>query len=951
MPTNRRSTRSNSKRINTNNNSRSRRSNMREKTTPIKNKVIKAVKTTRIRKEQLNKDLSNKEGIILGIILLLIILGIIFLGWFLTLVLFVGFGLIYTIIKKLTNQKNKHRKRIATILLTLILIACIVGVSGLCLFMGYIVSTAPKFDKNKLNQKESTIIYDADGKEMTKLGAEMRENIVYDDLSESLVNALIATEDSRFFEHNGVDIPRFVKASVKQVLGSSNAGGASTLSMQVIKNSFTSTEASGIKGIIRKFTDIYLAVFKLEKAYTKQQIIEFYVNNHYLGNNCYGVEQASQLYFGKSVSDLNTSEAALLVGMFKAPSKYDPYVNPETAEARRTTVLHLMRVHGYITKAEEKAANDIPVTSLISDKKGVTASVYQAFIDTVVEEIADTYDLDPYATPMLIYTTMDRSKQDGINDIMNGITFDWKDDQIQSGIAVLNIHNGRVIAVGAGRNREGERSYNYATMIERQPGSTAKPIVDYGPAIQYNHWSTAQYLKDEPYTYTSGVGLHNWDNSFMGDMTLREALSQSRNITALKTFQATTSEQKTKFAKSLGIDPTANDGNLYESASIGAFQKGVSPLKMAAAYAAFGNGGYYYAPHSYTKIVLRDSDEVLEPDETGTQVMDDSTAYMITNVLQEVPKGMSAPTIPGVNMAAKTGTTNYTEEDVIKYGLPEDVVNDGWTIGYDPDIVFGMWYGYNKISSEYYNRLTEQAIARDWLVHTISATIFDRNNKDFTMPSSVTRVGVEKYSDPVSLPYPGSGNVVYELFKVGTEPTEISDAYRGLDNPGFLNIDYNESTNTVTLTWGAVTPISKKDEYGEFGYFVYYNDTQLTFTQNTKYTIKNPKTPEGTYRVVSSFKKYTKNQSSGVTATYTLPKKEPDYQIQVPSQINITNSSEITDAKSKSEITITDSNGNNVTDFTIQQLSKVDNGNTIEVTYEVKVGNTKENIKLVYKIS
>ena len=952
MPTNRRSTRSNSRSSRSRSENRNKnRETIKRSANNIKKKVTDYAKatTTRVKKEQINRDLTKKETIILGVIILLIILGIIFLGWFLTLILCVGFGLIYTIIKKLTNQQNKKRKRIATVFLTLVLIACIIGVSGICIFMGYIVTSAPKFDKNKLNQKESTIIYDADGKEMTKLGAEMRENIAYDDLSESLINALIATEDSRFFEHNGVDIPRFVKASVKQVIGSSNAGGASTLSMQVIKNSFTSTEASGIKGIIRKFTDIYLAVFKLEKAYTKQQIIEFYVNNHYLGNNCYGVEQASQLYFGKSVSDLNTSEAALLVGMFKAPSKYDPYTNPETAEARRTTVLHLMRVHGYITKAEEEEANKIPVQSLLSDKKGATASVYQAFIDTVVEQISETYDLDPYATPMLIYTTMDRSKQDGINDIMNGKTFEWKDNQIQSGIAVLNIHNGRIIAVGAGRNRDGERSYNYATMIERQPGSTAKPIVDYGPAIQYNNWSTAQYLKDEPYSYTSGASLHNWDNGYMGDMTLREALSESRNITALKTFQSTTAEQKIKFAKSLGIDPTANDGNLYESASIGAFQKGVSPLKMAAAFAAFGNGGYYYAPHSYTKIVLRDSDEVLEPDETGNQVMDDSTAYMITSVLQDVPSSMSA--VPGVKMAAKTGTTNYTEEDVIKYGLPEDVVNDGWTIAYDPDIIFGMWYGYNKISSEYYSRLTEQAIARDYLVHTIGTAMFDKNGKDFKMPSSVTKVGVEKYSDPVSLPYPGSGNVVYELFKVGTEPTEVSDAYRGLDNPGFLNVDYNESTNTVTLTWGAVTPISKKDEYGEFGYFVYYNGTQLTFTQNTKYTIKNPKTPEGTYKVVSSFKKYTKNQSSGVTATYTLPKQEADYQIQVPSQINITDKNEITDAKAKSEITITDSNGNNVTDFTVQQVAKVDTGNnTIEVTYEIKVGNTKETVRITYKI-
>lgn len=900
-------------------------------------------------RSNINRDLTQNEKIKLLTIIILIVLGLIFLGWFLTLVLCLGFGLIYGTIKKLTNLKNKKQKKVVTGLLLAFLVLCIIGTAGLCLFMGYIVISAPKFEKSKLNQKESTILYDADGKEFAKLGTEMRENVSYNDLSESLVNALIATEDSRFFEHNGLDVPRFIKASVKQVLGQPNAGGASTLSMQVIKNSFTSTEASGIKGIIRKFTDIYLAVFKLEKAYTKQEIVEFYVNNHFLGNNSYGVEQASQLYFGKSVSDLNTAEAALLVGMFKAPYRYDPYTHPEEAETRRSTVLYLMRKHGYITKEEEKIANSIPVSSLLSEKRAIAANEYQAFIDTVVEQVVDTYDLDPYSTPMLIYTTMDRTKQQGINDIMSGKKFTWKDEKIQSGIAVLNIHNGRILAVGAGRNREGARSYNYATMLERQPGSTAKPIIDYGPAIEYNNWSTYNLLDDTPYSYSSGASLHNWDNGYMGTLTLREALKESRNIPALKTFQSTTIEQKLKFAKSLGIDPTANDGNLYESASIGAFQKGVSPLKMAAAFAAFGNGGYYYSPHSYTKIVLRDSDEKLEPDETGSRVMADSTAYMITNVLQGVPSNISA--VSGVKMAVKTGTTNYTEEDVNKYGLPQDVVNDGWTIAYDPDIVFGMWYGYNKINSEYYSRMTEQAIARDRLVHTIGTTIFEKKNKDFTMPSSVVKVGVEMGSNPAALPSPGTpeSNIVYELFKKGSEPTETSEKYSKLENPGFLNVEYDENTDTITLTWGAVTPVNKKDEYGPFGYFVYYNGTQLGFTENTKYTIKNPKNPEGTYKVVASFKKHTENQSTGATAEYSLPKKETHYTVGVNNPISVNDLNEATDALAKQNITITDSNNNVITDYTLVQKSKVDSANTRVITYDIKIsGQVVETIELTF---
>ena len=324
-----------------NNRSRTRsRSNRNTKISNTFNKYSSKSKPisnhSRVEREEINREVTKKEAITFGIILLLVILGIVFLGWFLTLILFIGCSLIYIIIKKLINQKNQKRKKIATIALTAFLLACIAAVAGLCVFMGYIAISAPKFDKNKLNQKESTIIYDADGKEITKLGAEMRENITYDNLSESLINALIATEDSRFFDHNGVDIPRFVTASIKQVLGQSNAGGASTLSMQLAKNKFNGDEARGIEGIVRKFKDIYVAVFKIEKNYTKEEIIEMYLNSWWFaqdgdanyGGIC-GVEQASQYFFGKSVSDLSLPEAAMLVGMVNNPVYYNPYIYPE----------------------------------------------------------------------------------------------------------------------------------------------------------------------------------------------------------------------------------------------------------------------------------------------------------------------------------------------------------------------------------------------------------------------------------------------------------------------------------------------------------------------------------------------------------------------------------------------------------------------------------------------
>src|SRR5699024_2283171 len=182
---------------------------------------------------------------------------------------------------------------------------------------------------NALKNQQSSILYDRDGNEMTKLGAEVREDVTYDQLPQVFVDALIAIEDSRFFQHNGFDAARFLVASLKQVAGQ-GGGGASTLSMQVVKNKYTdATATTGIQGIIRKFTDIYLAVFKLEKNYSKEQIIEFYVNSQCFNGTVCGVEQASQMYFDKSVSDLNLAEASLLAGMFQAPSSYNPYNNPD----------------------------------------------------------------------------------------------------------------------------------------------------------------------------------------------------------------------------------------------------------------------------------------------------------------------------------------------------------------------------------------------------------------------------------------------------------------------------------------------------------------------------------------------------------------------------------------------------------------------------------------------
>ena len=383
---------------------------------------------------------------------------------------------------KTKKQKNKSEKKhiLLIILISIMIFFLLLGI----IFIIYIVVSAPKFSKNALYNKEMSIIYESKGNEIARLGTEKRELVNYEDLPNVLVDAIIATEDSRFYQHNGFDIARFMKAAVGQISGNTSAGGASTLTMQVVKNTFTSTTSTGIKGIIRKFTDIYMAVFKVESNYTKEEIIEFYVNAPFLGNGAYGVEQASQTYFGKSISDLTLSEAALIAGMFQAPNAYNPYSNPEAATKRRATVLNLMYKHGYITKEQQKLANSVSVESLLLPKSEVKSNnEYQAFVDTVVEEIIDKTGNNPYNVPMLIYSTMDTDKQKVMNSIMNGELVKFPNDVVQNGIAITSVKDGSIVAIGAGRNRVGDRQYNYATMISRMPGSAAKPFFAYSPYL------------------------------------------------------------------------------------------------------------------------------------------------------------------------------------------------------------------------------------------------------------------------------------------------------------------------------------------------------------------------------------------------------------------------------------------------------------------------------------
>lgn len=799
--------------------------------------------------------------------------------------------------KGIRKKKRKWWKK----LLSFFLVCGALGVFVVFAFCIYIVSSCGEFDPNALANQDQTIIYDSNNNIIAKLGIEKRESVRYEELPQVLVDAIIATEDSRYFEHNGVDGARFLKASVGQILGNSSAGGASTLTMQVVKNNLTSTEQT----ITRKFKDIYLAVFFMEKKYTKEEILEFYVNDSYLGGSVYGVEEASKYYFNKTVSELSLPEAAIIAGLFQAPSSYNPYNYPEAAAKRRNTVLKLMVRHGYITQEEADIANSIDVTSLLAGNNKDTS--YQGFIDTVALEVEEKTGFDPALTSMEIYTTMIPSMQDGINKVLSGDGYKWKDEEVQAGVTILDVNTGAIVAIGTGRNRNGERLLNYATQTKRQPGSTAKPVFAYAPGFEFSNFSTYQLIVDEEWQYTEGTKIGNWDNRYEGLMTLKRAVAISRNIPALKAFQTVQNDVGNKkiveFVEGLGIN--LKDDVAYESYSIGGLDPGVSTLEMAAAYAAFANGGYYTEPYTVKSITYRDTGETVEFEVKKTQAMKESTAYLTSNVLEYAARhGFDGGTKGfGGTIAVKTGTSNFDDATLKAKGLPESAVNDLWSVAYTPQYSIALWYGYNVATKDGYSVTSDGSRYKDPLMKAILKYV-PTTNEGFKVPSSVVQVEVEKETWPAMKPseYTPADMKITEYFIAGTEPTDVSPRYAKLN--AVTNVKATTSVGGTKITWEHELPKVLEEEYlkeyfnqsafgnsgskfltdrlnynrdvlGGLGYGIYLKDNngnlkEIAYTNELSYIYNSDVSGEVTLVVKTQYKNFKNNASDGAEVKFTV---------------------------------------------------------------------------------
>ena len=635
-------------------------------------------------------------------------------------------------------------KYVSICLLTVFIAAIMLG-GGLFL---YYVSKAPALSESKLVATTSSKIYDSKNELIADLGSERRVNAQANEIPTELVNAIVSIEDHRFFSHRGIDTIRILGASLRNLRGGGGLQGGSTLTQQLIKLTYFSTSTSD-QTLSRKAQEAWLAV-QLEQKATKQEILTYYINKVYMSNGNYGMQTAAQNYYGKDLKDLSLPQLALLAGMPQAPNQYDPYSHPEAAQERRNLVLSEMKGQGYITAEQYEKAINTPITDGLQSLK--SANSYPPYMDNYLKEVIDQVEQETgynlLTTGMEVYTNVDSKVQQRLWDIYNTDEYvNYPDDELQVASTIVDVTNGKVIAQLGARHQSSNVSFgiNQAVETNRDWGSTMKPITDYAPALEYGIYdSTASIVHDSPYNYPgTSTPVYNWDKSYFGNITLQYALQQSRNVPAVETLEKVGLDHAKTFLNGLGIDyPSIHYANAISSNTTESDKKyGASSEKMAAAYAAFANGGIYHKPMYINKIIFSDGSSK-EFSDSGTRAMKETTAYMMTEMMKTVltygtGRGAYLSWLP---QAGKTGTSNYTDDEIEKYIKNSGyVAPDEMFVGYTRKYSMAVWTGYS-------NRLTPIVGDGFYVAAKVYRSMMtylstDDHPGDWTMPEGLYRSG------------------------------------------------------------------------------------------------------------------------------------------------------------------------------------------------------------------
>lgn len=661
--------------------------------------------------------------------------------------------------RRAKRKLNLHRFFFFIIGLIILCTAC-VG----CELVYSSVKGMPELNPASLQSAASTMIYDKDGNLITQLGIKNSDPIDLKDVPDNVKNAFLAIEDPAFYQHPGVSIRGIARAAWTNLRSGSIREGGSTITQQLVKEAYLTTEQT----YRRKIQEALLS-FQVERKYTKDEILELYLNNIYLGEGAYGIQAASRTFLGKDIKTdpIALEEAALLAGLPQAPSAYSPYSNPEAAVARRNDVLDSMARNNYISTGEAEEAKN---RELIIDTKepAEKAYPYPYFMDYVTDELAERYgESEIFKGGLRVYTTLDPNIQKITEAAMaNNANFPASTTnaagllQPQGAVVVLDPQTGYIKALVGGREHKQKRQWNRVVHTNRQPGSAFKPIAAYGPAIEYHGLGPASVVDDIPTSYGS-YSPRNDDGRFRGLVTLRSALTSSVNIVAVKLLVDTVGMQDSiKFASSLGIELAPQSHG--PSMALGGLYHGVSPLQMAGAYAAFANQGIYTEPIVITKVEKADGVILEQAVPKQHQAMKASTAYLITDMLKSA---MSSGTGTGAQIgraaAGKTGTT--------------DDGKDIWFVGYTPDLVTAVWIGYDNPTAmpHAYGGTYPARIWRE----VMSKSLSNVTAKSFTQPAGIVSATVDNKSGLLPGPNTPQDSQVTDIFAEGTIPTESDNSH------------------------------------------------------------------------------------------------------------------------------------------------------------------------------
>ncbi len=638
--------------------------------------------------------------------------------------------------------------------------------------------------KPKLNTK----VYDINNEQIAEFHeVENRtEKVKMNEISLKLQQAFLAIEDSRFYDHYGIDFVRIIGAAVSNWRSGGIRQGASTITQQLARNAFLTQEQT----FARKIKEILLA-FKIEQKFSKQEIFELYLNEIYFGHGAWGVASAADIYFGKKPADLSLAEAAILAGLPKNPSRNDPFVNPKKAKERQVLVLNKMAEHNFITKQQASAAKDMPL-HLKTTKKEITRAPY--FVEFVRNELINKFGPKKvYTSGLKVYTTIDTSIQKAAEEAFLNAKI-YKDNPLdthptmQGALIALDPQTGHIKAMVGGRSYE-QSEFNRAVQAKRQPGSTFKTFI-YTAAIQMG-MSANSVMTDEPIEkvnpYTGKVWRPaNYENRYLGDVTLKTALEKSLNSIAVKLLEKVGIQRVIDITHKMGIKSYMGN-NL--SLALGACD--VTPLEMASSYGVIANGGIRVPPTGIIKVVDNEGNILYDPGYHGEKVLEPETAFVMTEMMRGViEQGTGTSAKIGRPAAGKTGTTNN--------------YIDAWFVGFTPNLVTAIYVGNDDRKPLGHGKSGGRTVGPVWREFMLAA-LKDKPVVDFKEPSNIVKKMICRETGLLACETCSKKN--QQSFKRGFEPESMCshgapdegiDDYFVSNNGAENNIDYTEDENDAS---------------------------------------------------------------------------------------------------------------------------------------------------------